>query len=204
MILWVSARTSSLTARLAFALAGTPGEVHEISVRAGESRTPEFLAINPKGQVPVLVLDSGEALTETPAILLALGEMVPEAGLLGATPLEKWRVMEWLAWCAWTVPGSFQPGFMPSHFGPSSAENAIREAALCRAASALSFVAGRLEGRSWAVGQSLTGADLALATLTGFAGFLGLVPPDRLMMHRARVIGVPALRPVLLAEGIAA
>jgi glutathione S-transferase len=204
VILWVSARTSSLAARLAFALAGSPGEVRDISLRAGEGRTPEFLAINPKGQVPVLVLDEGEALTETPAILLALGEMFPASKLLGSTQLEKWRVMEWLAWCAWTVPGAFQPGFAPARFGPPTAENAIREAAMGRSGAALEFAAQRLEGRDWAVGPGMTAADLALAMLTGFGGFLGVVPPDALLAHRVRVFSVPALRPVLLAEGMAA
>ena len=204
MILWVSARTSSLAARLAFALAGTPGEVREIGLRAGESRTPEFLAMNPKGQVPVLQLEAGAALTETPAILLALGESFPEAGLLGATPMDRWRVMEWLSWYAWTVPGAFLPGFAPGRYGPVTAENAIREAALVRAGAALDFAAAQLGGRDWAVGEALTAADLVLAMLTGFAGFLGIAPPDTLLAHRARVFAVPSLRPVLVAEGMAA
>ena len=204
MILWVSARTSSLAARLAFALAGMPGEVREVSLRAGEARTPEFLALNPKGQVPVLQLDDGAALTETLAMLLALGESFPEARLLGAAPMERWRVMEWLSWYAWTMPGAFMPAFAPGRFGPAPAEGAIRIAALARAGEALGFAAARLEGRDWAVGEGLTAADLVLAMLTGFGGFLNIVPPDALLAHRARVFAVPTLRPVLLAEGMAA
>lgn len=204
MILWVSTRTSALAARLGFALAGNPGEVREISLRAGDARTPEFLAMNPKGQVPVLQLDDGVALTETPAILLALGESFPGSGLLGASPLERWRVMEWLSWYAWTVPGAFMPGFAPARFGPATAENAIREAALVRAGAALDFASGALGGRDWLVGERLTAADLVLAMLTVFAGFLNIAPPDALLAHRARVFATPALKPVLVAEGMAA
>ena len=204
MILWVSTRTSSLAARLAFALAGNPGEVREISLRAGEARTPEFLALNPKGQVPVLQLDDGAGLTETPAILLALGESFPSSGLLGTSQLERWRVMEWLAWYAWTVPGNFLPAFAPSRFGPEVAENAVREAAMSRAAASLDFAAARLGDGSWAVGETVTAADLVLAQMTVFAGFLNLAPPDALLAHRARVFAIPVLRPVLAAEGMAA
>jgi glutathione S-transferase len=204
LILWVSTRTSSLAARMAFALAGNPGEVREISLRAGEGRTPEFLAINPKGQVPVLQLEDGTGLTETPAIMLALGESFPASGLLGTSQRERWRVMEWLSWYAWTVPGAFMPGFAPSRFGPPAAETAIREAALGRAGASLDFAAAQLGDRDWAAGAAATAADLVLAQLTVFAGFLNLAPPDALLAHRARVFAMPALKPVLAAEGMAA
>ncbi len=204
MILWVSTRTSSLACRLAFALAGAPGEVREISLRAGEGRRPEFLAINPKGQVPVLQLADGAVVTETPAIMLALSDSAPGAALFGATPAQRWAVMEWLAWLAWTVPGAFQPAFAPSRFGPPPAESAIREAALTRAQAALDFANARLPDGAWAVGDAPTAADCALAMLAVFAGFLNLDPGERLHALRARLFALPALRPTLQAEGFAA
>jgi len=204
LILWVSSRTSSLACRLAFALAGSPGEVREISLRAGEGRTPEFLAINPKGQVPVLQLADGAVVTETPAIMLALSDAVPAAALFGATGRHRWQVMEWLSWLAWTVPGAFQPAFMPGRFGPPAAESAIREAAMQRAQAALDFAASRLPEDGWAVGEGPTAADCALAMLAVFSGFLNLDPGDRLHALRGRLFALPALRPTLQAEGFAA
>lgn len=203
MRLWVSTRSSSLACRLAFALAGTPGEVREISLRAGEGRTPEFLALNPKGQVPVLELDDGGVVTETPAIMLALSDAVPEAALLGRTPRERWAAMEWLAWVAWTIPGAFTPGFAPGRFGPPPAEAGIREAALTRVEAALDFAASSLHG-DWAVGEAPTAADCSLALLTVLAGFLNIAPPEPLHEHRRRLFALPVLRPALLAEGFAA
>lgn len=203
MILLVSARTSSLACRLAFALAGLPGEVRDLSLRQGEHRTPEMLALNPKGQVPALILDSGETITETPAILLAIGEMAPQSGLIPADRVARWRVMEWLSWYAYQFPRAFQPAFRPSIFGPPPAENQIREGGLARVAEALAFLEASLGARDWLAGDTLTAADLTTAMMTTFAGFVGSVPPDALMAHRKRVFALPPLAETLQAEGFA-
>ena len=204
MILLVSARTSSLACRLAFALSGLAGEVRDLSLRGNEHKTPEMLALNPKGQVPALVLDSGETITETPAIMLAIGEMAPGSGLIPHDPVARWQVMEWLAWYAYQFPRAFQPAFRPAIFGPAPAENQIREGGLRRVGEALAFLESRLGGQDWLVGGALTAADLTAAMMTSFAGFVGVVPPDALMAHRRRVFALPALAETLKAEGFAA
>ena len=204
MILLVSARTSSLACRLAFALAGLPGEVRDLSLRQGEHRTAEMLALNPKGQVPALILDSGETITETPAILLAIGEMAPASGLIPATGVARWRVMEWLSWYAYQFPRAFQSAFRPAIFGPPTAENQIREGGLARVGEVLAFLETGLGERDWLVGDALTAADLVAAMMTTFAGFVGVVPPDALMAHRKRVFALPSLADTLQAEGFAA
>jgi glutathione S-transferase len=204
VILFVSSRTSSLACRLAFVLAGLPGEVRDLSLRGGEHKTPEMLALNPKGQVPALLLDSGETITETPAILLAIGEMAPHSGLIPAEGVARWQVMEWLSWYAYQFPRAFQPAFRPAIFGPPPAENQIREGGLKRVGEVLEFLESRLGNQDWLVGGALTAADLVAAMITTFAGFVGVVPPDALMAHRKRVFVLPALAETLKAEGFAA
>lgn len=204
MILYVSTRTSSLACRLAFVLAGLPGEVKELKLREGEHKTPEFLAITAKGQVPALLLDSGETITETPAIMLAIGEMAPESGLIPRDPVRRWRVMEWLSWCGFHFPRAFQPAFVPAVFGPGPAESQIREAGVKRVEAALAFVESQMAGRDFIVGDHLTAADLYIAMLTTFTGFLGVAPPDALMAHRARIFALPLLADTLRSEGFAA
>ena len=204
MILLVSARTSSLACRLAFALSGLAGEVRDLSLRGGEHRTPEMLALNPKGQVPALVLEGGEIITETPAIMLAIGEMAPASGLIPAADVARWRVMEWLAWYAYQFPRAFQPAFRPAIFGPPPAENQIREGGLKRVGEVLAFMEAKLATREWLVGDGVTAADLTAAMMTSFAGFVGVVPPDALMAHRRRLFALPALAETLKAEGFAA
>lgn len=204
MILLVSARTSSLACRLAFILSGLPGEVRDLSLRAGEHQTPEMLALNPKGQVPALILDSGETITETPAIMFAIGEMAPASGLIPTDHVARWQVMEWLSWYAYQFPRAFQPAFRPAIFGPPPAENQIREGGLKRVGEVLEFLDARLGTKDWLVGEALTAADLTAAMITTFAGFVGVVPPDALMAHRKRVFALPALAETLKAEGFAA
>lgn len=204
LTLHVATRSSSLAARLALALSGLPAEVREWGLRKGEHLTPEFAAINPKQQVPVLVLADGTAITETPAILMAIGELAPACGLLPLAAPARWQVMEWLAWAAWTIPSCFQPGFAPQRFGPPPAESGIRDAALKKAEAALMHMSAQLGDRDWFVGDGVTLADCHLVMVTIFGGFLNILPPDNLMDHRRRLFALPALAETLKAEGFAA
>ena len=60
--------------RLAMAQLEIPFRIHDVDILKGESRTPEFLALNPNGKVPALRLDSGQLLAESNAILFFLAE----------------------------------------------------------------------------------------------------------------------------------
>ena len=61
----------SLASHIALAETGAPYEAVRVNFAAGEQRSPQYLAINPKGRVPALVTEKG-ILTETPAILVYL------------------------------------------------------------------------------------------------------------------------------------
>jgi glutathione S-transferase len=65
-----------------------------IDIVKGEQSTPEFLAINPRGALPVLELDDGSHLCESLAIIEYLEELHPEPPMIGTTPLERARVRE--------------------------------------------------------------------------------------------------------------
>jgi glutathione S-transferase len=79
--------------RLALRYLGIPFEYREVNILQGESRTPNFLAMNPFGQIPVLELDDGTHLRESSAILFYLTEGTP---LLPTDRLSKTRVLEWM------------------------------------------------------------------------------------------------------------
>ena len=66
-----------------------------LKVLEGETRTTEFLAINPMGEVPVLETDDGEIITETVAICRYLEALHPEPSLFGRTALEQGRIEMW-------------------------------------------------------------------------------------------------------------
>ena len=78
--------------RLLLALLGIPFERIEFDVMMGETRTPEFLEINPNGRIPVLEFDDGQRLSESGAILFYLAEGTP------FLPDERWARAEVLQW----------------------------------------------------------------------------------------------------------
>ncbi len=67
----------------------------QVDILSGKARTPEFLAINPAGGVPVLQLDDGSYLAESDAIALYLERLNPEPNLLGRDPREQATILMW-------------------------------------------------------------------------------------------------------------
>lgn len=78
-------------------LAGAEFEPTMVKLHKGEQRSAEYLALNPRGQVPVLV-DDGEVITQIVAILLHLDAKFPQAGILPASGLARTRALSTLAW----------------------------------------------------------------------------------------------------------
>src|SRR5689334_19509291 len=78
---------------------GVPHEAVRLDLRAGDQRKPEFLAVNPNGKVPTIVLD-GTPMFEAIAIQIALGERYGvEKGLWPAPGTsEHYQALTWLAW----------------------------------------------------------------------------------------------------------
>ncbi len=74
---------------------GRPYQWREVDVMSGATRTPEFLAINPAGQVPTVVLEDGRPLAQSNAIILHLAE---GSDLVPADAYARARMLEWLFW----------------------------------------------------------------------------------------------------------
>lgn len=88
--------SSACAAKVRFALAekGLEWTGHYVDILSGEQFRPEFLAINPKGVVPVLVHD-GNVITESTVICEYLDEVFPNPSLLPDSPLERARIRQW-------------------------------------------------------------------------------------------------------------
>ncbi|HEY0961158.1 MAG TPA: glutathione S-transferase family protein [Pseudomonadales bacterium] len=78
--LYYAPNSCALASHLALELSGLPYEAKRLDIAKQEQRSPEYLALNPKGRVPALLTDSG-VLTETPAILVYIAQLRPEAKL---------------------------------------------------------------------------------------------------------------------------
>src|SRR6478736_7205789 len=84
--------TSSYRLRIALALKGIDAEQAFVHLVRGEQKTEAYRALNPQGRVPVLVLDDGTALTQSPAIIEYLEEVFPDPPLLPAEPVARAKV----------------------------------------------------------------------------------------------------------------
>ncbi|WP_425044589.1 glutathione S-transferase family protein [Primorskyibacter sp. S87] len=82
-------------ARLFIAEKGLDIDTREISIAKGEQLRPDFLAVNPRATLPVLVTDEGDVLTENLGIAAYLEAKYPEPPLMGRTPSEKGAVLMW-------------------------------------------------------------------------------------------------------------
>lgn len=131
---------------------GAPYDLVEMS--RATVKSPEYLAINPGGNVPLLQ-DGDLLLTENVAILVYLAELHPEARLLGDGTLRgRAEVLRWLAFLNSDVHGAFKPIFSPTRFLPNEAfATGLADAARIRVREFLERLDARLEDRDWLTGE---------------------------------------------------
>jgi len=131
------------------------GATYDLVEMSRESvKSPEYLALNPNGNVPLL--QHGDfLLTENVAILVYLAELHPDARLLGdGTPRGRADVLRWLAFLNSDVHGAFKPIFSPWRFYPDEAgAPAVVEAARVRVRDFLERLDAQLDGRDWLAGE---------------------------------------------------
>ncbi len=102
-------------------------DVKVINLRAGENLSPEYLRLNPKHKVPVLVVD-GQPLTENVAIQLWIAEHFSASQLLPTAAPDRFRAIALLAWCASGIHPHLTPNALPQRYCdlPGSEENVKR------------------------------------------------------------------------------
>ena len=99
LVLYYAPVTCALARYITLTEAGAAFEVRPVNMRKGQNRTPDYLKLNPKHQVPVLVID-GQPLTENPAIQIWIHRNFPAAKILPADPIQELRAISLLSWCA--------------------------------------------------------------------------------------------------------
>ncbi len=141
-------------------------DVEEIalSMQEKEHKTPEFLNINPMGQVPA-IRDGDYAVWEANAVLIYLAAQAPN-DLLGATPQEWGSITQWMMWQSTELSQTVVPLHVEGYFKrvrgiPADAER--QAAAEARLRDLLGVLDAALDGRTWLVGDRLTVADFAVA-----------------------------------------
>jgi glutathione S-transferase len=105
------------------AATGLPFTPKLVKLHKGEHKTPEYLAMNPSGQVPVLLVD-GRPLTQIVAICDFLDRSFPKAGLLPTDPWTRSQALSQLSWMNSTAHTTFTRVFFPDRFAESEAAQA--------------------------------------------------------------------------------
>ncbi|RAK60967.1 glutathione S-transferase family protein [Phenylobacterium hankyongense] len=144
---------------------GLPYTWIETDILKGESRTPQFLALNAAGQVPVVVLGDGRPLAQSNAIILHLAE---GSDLIPADAYERARMLEWLFWEQYShEPYVAVARFHVRYLGKSAAD--LDPRIVERGAAALARLDEALADGPFLVGTAPTLADLSLIAYTRVA-----------------------------------
>src|ERR1700739_998417 len=111
MKLYFAPGASSLSPHIVLREAGINADLEQVDLRAKKTKSgADFTAVNPKGQVPTLVLDNGQTLTEGPAIVQYLADQKPQSGLAPqAGTFDRYRLQEWLHFFGTELPKQFAP-----------------------------------------------------------------------------------------------
>lgn len=157
-----------------------------LDILKGETRTDEFLAINPFGQIPTAVLPDGRVLTQSNAIMVHLAETA-DGGLLPRESYERAQVFKWLFW----EQNSHEPyiagrRFRKAYLGHD--DSRVDAEWLPRGNAALGLMEKTLIETEYLAGDEITLADIALVAYTRLApegGFdLGAFPAVRAWIAR--------------------
>jgi glutathione S-transferase len=158
----------------------------------------DYLAVNPKGAVPALQLDSGEVLTENAVILQYLGdrtnwpEVLPPMG-----DFRRYRVLEMVNFITTELHKRF--GFL---FNPSATDE-MKQLVIADLGKKLDYIDRRLGDGPFLFGKQLTLPDPYLFVITGWAEkFLGLDKWPNLQAFRNRMMQRPSVRDALRLEGL--
>jgi len=137
----------------------------ETSVLKAETRTPEFLAMNPAGQVPVVRFADNGPLAQSNAIILHLAQ---NSDLIPADPFERALMYQWLFWEQYShEPAIAVLRFQKFYLKKNDSE--IDPALVAKCLKVLSLMNGHLASHDYFVGKKLSLADIALVAYTRFA-----------------------------------
>ena len=178
--LYFSPGACSFVPHVLLQLSGAPFEPTMVKLHKGEQYGEEYKAINPRGQVPVLV-DDGKVITQIVAIILYLDQKFPEAKFLPTEPVARAKAIEVLAWMNNTVHPTFTHIFMPQKFSDQTDVQAALKTFNTQVYKGLlseleSLVVNHLSPSGWLSGEVLGPLDAYSLTLTRWGSIAGIDP----------------------------
>src|ERR1700681_767212 len=202
MKLYFSPGACSLSPHIVLRETGAKFELEQVDNKEKKTKSgQDYWAINPKGQVPVLALDSGEQLTEGPVIVQYIADLKPASGLAPAAgTMERYRVQEWLNFITSELHKSFGPIFRPTT--PDAYKTISKE----NLGKRFDWLDKQLSGKQYLMGNQFSVADAYLYTVLRWTSRIGidLAKWPNLKAYVDRVGARPKVQEALKAEGLAA
>ncbi len=200
MKLYYTPGACSLSPHIALLEAGLPYDLIKVDLRAKKLENgDDFLKVNPKGQVPVLALDSGELVTEGPVIIQMIADKAAAKNLAPArASSERYKLLEWLNFITTELHKNFGPMFSPVL--ADEAKAFFKD----RVMGKFKYVESQLAGREYLMGSQFTVADGYLFTMLAWADRLkfDLSEMPNLLAYKARIGARPKVQEALTKEGL--
>ena len=202
MKLYFSPGACSLSPHIVLREAGIEAGLEQVDLKTKKTKSgADFSAVNPKGQVPTLVLDNGQTLTEGPAIVQYLADHKPQAGLAPQNgTFERYRLQEWLNFITAELHKPF--GALFSGATPEDYKPVARDTLMARFGHVDRHLAS---GGPYLMGANFTVADAYLFVMTLWANFLKLDLSQfaRVKAYAERIAARPHVHEALKEEGLA-
>ena len=198
MKLYYSPGACSLSPHIALHEAGLQHELVKVDLRAKKLENGEdYLKVNPKGQVPALMLDNGELVTEGPVIVQMIADKAAAKNLAPAVNSpERYKLQEWLTYINGELHKNIGPLFNPAL--SDDAKGVFKD----RAMGKFKYVDSQLAGKDHLMGKQFTVADGYMFTMLSWADRMkfDLSGLSNLKAYQARVAARPAVQAALKME----
>ncbi|MEM7542823.1 MAG: glutathione S-transferase N-terminal domain-containing protein [Pseudomonadota bacterium] len=204
MELFCISGTCSLSPHILLEEIGEPFTVKLLDRDALEQKTPEYLAINPKGKVPALRVD-GDVITENVAIQTFLADRYSDRALAPTDPLGRAQWLGYLAWLSTTVHAYFRRFFRPGLYSEDEAAHAsIAAAGRSNFLDSIAMIDEQLAGQEWIFGDQFTTADIYTHVFHSWAHVADFPVAElvNLKRHGDAMMGRPSTQAAFEREGI--
>jgi glutathione S-transferase len=201
LILYYAPIACSLVPYIALTEAEATFEVRLVNFRRGEHQSEDFLRLNPKHQVPVLLVD-GKPLTENVAILLWIARHFPQAGLLPSLEVDEFKAIELMAWCDSGLHPHLTPNVLPERYcDMPGSEEGVRRSAHRMLREKYKIAEDLLAGREWFLDRfTLPDAFFFWCFRRGMQFKVELSDYPSCLAHFERVSQRPSVRKLLAFE----
>ena len=199
LTLYYTPGTCAQAVRIALHEAGAAHQLVRVDFAAGQQRTPEYLAVNPKGRVPALVTEHG-TLTETPALLAYVAQRFPQARLAPADAFGFARMQEVHSYLASTVHIAHAHRPRASRWADEpEAQAAMQRKVPQNMADCFGLIEAHYLSGPWVMGEQYTVADGYLFTIAGWLQGDGVDIQrfPKVAEHFQRVAARPAVQQAL-------